>query len=379
MRIALVITELEPGGAERCLVQLACYLTRQGHTVGVFALGAAPSRPQLLEQLRQLDIACHFGGAQRVWQFLRIASWLRRQLSIFTPDVVQSMLFHANVVAALAVPPSARLVGGVRVRQPQRWRWWLQRWAARRMHQVVCVSQQVAAHCQRQEQIPENKLVVIPNGIHLRAVEAAVSADDWVRFGIPPEAPVLLFVGRLDPQKGIETLLGQADELLHTLPHHHLVIVGDGPLAASLARRHATLRSAARVHLVGWQPQPEAWMRRCQVLLLPARYEGMPNVILEAMAVCKPVVVYDVDGVRELLGSGPTADAQIVHPEDLPAFFRAVRRFANAGELREECGQANRLRVELEFPLEQQLAKYLSLYASLDARPPDTERREPLG
>ena len=366
MRIALVITELDPGGAEKCLTQLACFLAEQGHMVQVFAIGPPPIAGQdhFLRELEAHRVMVKFGiGPGRVRSmrsFPKVVRWLRAELRRFAPEVVQAMLFHGNLLAALAVDRKrVKVFGGVRVRQPERWRWWLERWSSRHMLKMVCVSEDVARHCEKIELIAPEKLITIPNGIDLQAVERFVAAADfdWTKFGLPADARVLLFVGRLHPQKGIEELVSRADELLLDLKQHHLVVIGNGPLESRLREL-----APARVHLVGWQSNVLACMHQAEVLLLPASYEGMPNVLLESMAVRLPFIAFDVDGVRQLLGNSTFASKQIAAPGDFEQFIGLTRQMALDATLRANCASINYLRIVQHFQLADQLAAYLEMF-----------------
>ncbi|MCA9128669.1 MAG: glycosyltransferase [Planctomycetales bacterium] len=378
MHIALTITELDPGGAETCLVHLACYLAARGHEVAVFCLGKPPSetRRKLTDRLDASNISWNCGGKTRAFQFPAAVQWLRRELRRFSPDVVQSMLYHANVTTALALSgTSIRLYGGVRVRQPQRTRWWLQRFASSRMSKLVCVSDDVARHCIDRERILPDKVVVIPNGIDLSSVQKLITQPEaesgWQAFGLPSQCRVLLYVGRLDAQKGVVELLPQADELLCQAPEHHFVLMGDGPQREQVATGIAAMRSAERVHLVGWQTDPICWMAQSELVLLPAQYEGMPNVILEAMAVGKPVVSYRVDGLKQLLGDGAAAELQLVPPGNHHAFAHAIHRLILAPDIRDQCGRHNHLRATEHFQLFDQMKKYETLYGVEADKPLD--------
>ena len=99
---------------------------------------------------------------------------------------------------------AVRFFGGARVRQPQRWRQRLQKWAAIRMEKLICVSQGVYRHCQDVEHIDASKLALIPNGIRLERTE---SHRCWNELNIPSAARVLLFARRLDGQNGVGSLL----------------------------------------------------------------------------------------------------------------------------------------------------------------------------
>ncbi|MEZ6137456.1 MAG: glycosyltransferase [Pirellulaceae bacterium] len=369
MRIALIITELHPGGAETCFVNLAIYLRDQGHEVAVWELWPPPpaDKRRLTNRLDQEGIVWKSGGAVRPWHFVTAARWLRKELHNFAPDVVQAFLFHGNLAAAFASRNRPwRLFGGARVRQPERFRQRLQKIASWRMEKLICVSHGVLDHCRQVEHIADHKLAVIPNGIALPVpVPPATELDTELnKLGISPATRLLLFVGRLTEQKGIEALMLQADALLESLPRHELVIVGDGRLQSRLEQIRSQAGSGRRIHLPGWSSIPLAWIQRCEQLLLPAEYEGMPNVVLEAMACGKPVVAFDVEGVRELLGTGPVADNQAIPPGNFAQFSAAIERLAHDPTLRNTCSQHNFDRVANNFLLEKQLARYQALYTS---------------
>ena len=373
MRIALVVTELETGGAENCVTELAIFLASRGHEVRLLSLGPEPQPPRndLVERLRAARLDIRFGDAHRLSHILRVQRWLSKELHQFDPDIVQTMLWHANVLGALALRGHrAQLVGGMRVSEPRRWRWPLERISARRMSAMVCVSEQVRQHALLCEQLPARKLVCIPNGIADRAAIPPLPAC-WSELGLPTLEHVMLFVGRLEKQKGILQLAQKhLSAILSELPAWHLVVVGQGSLQHSIEQHVRRQGLSDRVHCVGWQPQPMRWMTASDLLILPALYEGMPNVLLEAMAVGRPFVSFAVDGVPQLLGEGfsrELADAQIVPPGNWSEFVARVRRLANDSALRAACGEANRLQVEKNFRLEAQLAKYEALYKSLVA------------
>lgn len=377
MRLALTITELYPGGAERCFVQLARFLHGQGHEVAVWQLWPTPpeEKQSLITELNADGIPCHSTNTVRAIDLPRSISQLRRELSDFAPDLVQSFLFHANFATALAMrtktPPlsSTPLIGGVRVSQPQRLRCWLERAAFHRMRHAVCVSQSVADHCVRRVGVQPEKLTVIPNGFDFTAFEAnhrrAAANRIWSQLGTVDDARVLLFVGRLHPQKGIVEFMQLADGLLSKLPEHQLVLIGDGPERARLERLRQTSDFADRIHLCGFQAHAIDWIAKAEVFLLPAKYEGMPNVILEAMATGTPCVSFDVDGVGELLGSSEVGQLQRIRKFDLDAFQQRIIQLASSEPLRDRCSLENQSRAKSEFDLRKQLLRYQELYANI--------------
>ena len=363
MRIDLVITELDTGGAEKCCTDLALFLTRRGHRVRVIALGPRPpeSKDSLVRLLESHQVELHFLGGRKWWMLPRVVYKLKRLLKADRPDIVQSLLFHANVVAAWIVPAMrVPLFGGIRVAEPRVLRHALDRWAASRSTKTVCVSQGVADWCIQTERIDPNKLVVIPNGIAIETEKHPITSDS---HGVPNGARILLFVGRLEHQKGIDVLISNAISLLTQLPSHHLVFIGDGSMRHAL---HSLIEQGpkGRIHYLGQRTDVREWMARSELLLFPTRYEGMPNVILEAMIEGLPVVTTRVEGVAELLGS--QMEQQSVAKEDWTALFALAVTLANAPPLRIEIGRANRERVESQFALDKQLKRYESLYSGPD-------------
>jgi len=152
-RLAFVITELEPGGAERCLVELATRLDRSRFSPVVYSLGPAPAegKQTLVARLSAAQIPTRFLGFCRMRAYFaavrRLAELLREQQA----EIVQTFLFHANVVGAQAAKAAGvpHVVTGIRVADPRWWRTAVERMATASADRFVCVSQNVADFCRR--------------------------------------------------------------------------------------------------------------------------------------------------------------------------------------------------------------------------------------
>jgi len=359
MNIDLLITELEPGGAERCCAALARYLHERNHRVRVLSLGARPTPPKdlLVRQLEAEGIRTLFLDARNGWSLPWAWNRLRRTVRSDPPDVAQCFLWHANVLGAAAYPSlGIPVVAGVRVVEPRRWRARMAPLWAPRMACVVCVSQEVAAWCQQMEGIDSERLVVIPNGVAPVSLPRHDPRTD-------PSHRILLSVGRLDPQKGSDGLMRCTDTLLERLPEHRLVLIGDGPLRGEWQQRRAASKHGARIDLLGQREDVLDWMAHAELLLHPARYEGMPNVVLEAMACGLAVVAMRVEGIAALLGDRETEQA--VPKDDWSAWLQRVVDLCQHPTLRQDLGIANRERALHAFRLEDQMAKYEALLDSL--------------
>jgi starch synthase (maltosyl-transferring) len=209
------------------------------------------------------------------------------------------------------------------------------------------------------------KLVVITNGID---VSRFASAEPIARgrLGLPPERRFLLYAGRLDPQKQPDWLLEQMPAVFGRLPNHDLVIAGDGPMRETLRKIVAERGIAERVHFVGWQMDMPRLLASADVVVLTSRWEGMPNILLEAMASAKPIVTTDVHGARELLGEN--SQGQITPAGNATAFVEALVRIASDAALACQVGKENRRRAATNFSIDHMIMSYVSLYESLLAK-----------
>lgn len=360
-RVALVITDLDVGGAERALTALAMRLSPERWRVGVFCLSGPGA---LADVIRNAGLPCECLDVNRrnpVQAVARLAKALHR----FRPALVQSFLFHANLAARLAAPlvsrPRPRVLGGIRVAERQRRRHLtLDRWTSRLCDGEVCVSRGVLAFSRDVGGLDPSRLTVIPNGIDPAPIDAAAPVPR-AAIGVPEDAHLALFVGRLDPQKGLPDLLEAAESVIARRPGWHLAIAGDGPERARLLEAlgsQAPLRG--NVHWLGRRDDVPGLLKAVEVLVLPSHWEGMPNVVLEAMAARRAVVGTAVEGTEDLVIPGETG--WLVPPRDPAALARALDEAAADPDRCRRLGEAGRLRVEREFSLDAVVAAYERLW-----------------
>ena len=370
VRLALCITELEVGGAERCLAELALRLDPDRFAVIVYSLAARPANEErsLVPKLEAAGIEVHCLGGRGTFDAPAVAWTLARLLKRQRAEVVQTFLFHANLIGRFAAlwAGAPYVVAGLRVAEKQkRWHLALDRWTSRRVDRYVAVSQSVATFAQREAGLPAERIVVIPNGIDTQTVDAATPAD-LAGVGIRPGRRAVTYIGRLDPQKGLHELIAHANDWLARLPEHDLLLAGEGPQRAELEALTRQLGLGDRIRFAGWQSDVPAILRASEILILPSRWEGMPNALLEAMACRLPVVAMDVEGVGELLG--PNRDEQTAPAGDMQVFSDKLVAIASSAELRARLGAENRRRVETSFTLDAMVAAYAALYDALVGR-----------
>lgn len=377
MRISLLTTELRPGGAERCLGELAVGFHRHGDEVRVLSLAPLPAAPQreVVDALRGAGIEVVSAGLSGWRRFPSSLAVVGRWLEAGNPEIVQSFLYHANVATGLALRKRSRrgfdplFVAGVRVAEPRRGRIWAESFLARRLDAVVCVSRGVEDFVRRRWRLDRHtEITSIGNGVRVeRFIEGAQSSEGQsaaLRAGLGAQGSLVLFLGRLHEQKGIDLLLASLPALYARLPQTRVVIAGEGPLTSQVERAVKEFGTDRLVRLP-WQQNVQALYRAADVILLPSRYEGMPNVLLEAMAACRPVLAAGVEGVDEILG--PSAIDQSFPRGDQGSMIEKLAGLLERKDL-QSLGAANRQRVLEHFTIDAMVAKYRAFYQHLLAR-----------
>ena len=367
LRVALCITDLEVGGAERNLVELAIRLDPARAEPVVYCLKPRPESDaaSCVPALEAAGIEVHCLGGRWSGQIPSLIRRLTELLAGQKPDLIQTFLFHANFVGRIAARRAGvrHVVSGIRVAERgQWWHLWLDRLTAGRVDRHVCVSESVARFSRDQGRLPGEKLVVIPNGLDVTRYPAPQAAD-LRPCGIGPGRRVITYVGRLDRQKGLLWLVGTAPKWLAELPVCDLLLVGEGPERGRLERLCRQEAISDRVRLAGWRRDVPEILAASDLLALPSKWEGMPNVGLQAMASRLPVLATDVEGVRELLG--PEADSQTVAYGDTETLVKKTVTIMSDRQLASRLGEKNRLRAEREFTVDRMVNAYQELWESL--------------
>lgn len=237
---------------------------------------------------------------------------------------------------------------------------------ARLCARVVTVSDDTRASLVRQG-YPERLVETVPNGIGLGGVADDLARRAAVReeLGLAADAQVVVEVARLCDVKGQRELIGATALLAESHPALRLVLVGrdleqGGAYEESLRRQATELEIDDRVVFAGYRGDAGAVMAAADVLALPSTIEGMPLVVLEAMARSRPIVATPVGGTPEVIVDGETG--LLVPPGDPPALAAAVRRLLDDPAGAERIGRAGRARIEERFSEEAMVARILAIY-----------------
>ncbi len=237
---------------------------------------------------------------------------------------------------------------------------WVAEWlACRSAHTVVAVSPSLANRVKQLKLVSDNKVVVIgrgsSNGVastRFRPTAERVEAARRLRaaLGVPADAPIVGFVGRLARDKGIAELVEAFGEVRRGVPDTRLLIVGDLDTDHGLSAGLQRALSHDSVVRVGWLDDPAVAYQLMDVLVLPTHREGFPNVVLEASAAGLPVVTTTATGAIDSVLDGKTGI--LVPPRDPAALAAAVTRLLADPDEAARMGAAGRRWVEAEFQQE---------------------------
>ena len=209
----------------------------------------------------------------------------------------------------------------------------------------------------------------------VEVVEERAFAGAWTSQSEPARVPTILAAGRLVPKKGFDTLLEACARLRQRGVVFRCRLFGDGPEAARLRRLIDQSGIDACVTLAGWAP-PSALLREmtsATVFAMPSRVsprgdrDGLPNVILEAMASAVPVVATAVSGIPEAVVDGVTG--LLVEPDNPEALADALERLLESRELRAAMGRAATERIRREFSLDAAADRMAALFEQVAPRP----------
>lgn len=224
----------------------------------------------------------------------------------------------------------------------------LERWAAGWTDLIMVDTEAVRSDGLR-HRIPPAKMLTVHMGIDLRRFSPADADGGSARreWGIPPDEPVVGAVARLVPDKGLDGFLDAAARVAGQRPRVRFLIVGGGPLHASLARRARTLGIADRVIFAGVRSDIPRQLAAMDLFVLPTRREGFGVAFAEAMSMGKPVVGSDIGPIREVVVDGETG--LLVPPDDPERLAQAIITLLADEPRRRAMGAAGRRRVEALF------------------------------
>lgn len=289
------------------------------------------------------------------------AQALRRIVEMIDPDVVHLHSSKAGMAGRLAVHGSRPTIfqphawsfeavtGSMRIAS-LRWERTARVWTTH----TLCVSQAELELGRAKGCLPARSSV-INNGVHLESWQGVGRQDARHVLGLSQTAPIVVIVGRLAKQKGQDLALILWPLLRRLIPDAQLFLIGEGPMRPELEAR-----LTPGVTIVG-KEHPRAWYAAANVVFVPSRWEGMPLVLLEAMASARCVLASDAAGMREALAD----DDQVFRIGAEATILHALRNRLSDSATTDQVGARNRERVRAAFTARASAAKVADLTTSL--------------
>ncbi len=355
-----MVSSLRVGGAESLAVRLAAEQREAGREASLLALEGGPLADACGELAVPLRVIEKRSGLDP-----SLYSRLAREIRGSEAAVVHT---H-NSLALIYGAPAARLAGAAVVhtkhgnRLERARRMWLRRAVSRWAHVFVSVSEATDAFAREHREAPVSRMRVIENGVRLASfgTDSTRRAAARTTLGLRPDAWVVGTVGRLEPVKNHALLLRAAAPLLRT--GAVLVLVGDGSLRGALESLADTLGCRASIHFAGERVDVPSLLPALDVFALSSDSEGLPLVLLEAMASGLAVASTAVGGIPRVVV--PEETAALVPPGDEEALAGALAELRADPTRVAAMGRAGRERVAERYSLAETARAYERLYDSL--------------
>jgi glycosyltransferase involved in cell wall biosynthesis len=353
VRILHISSARSLGGGERHLADLANALHGRGHEV----YAALPQRSPLREELRALPFQNIFTLRLRNALDIGSALELGRLVREHQIEIVHAHVARDYPLAALATRRNqkVKLVITRHVLFPLNK---LHSITLSHVARVICVSHAVKRALSAQKIFHKNKIIVIPNGIDFRRLDASLKNFDREEFRkqmkIPPGSLLIGSVGEIKKQKGHEDFLRAASLIARERADAHFVITGadstsTGEHRATLERRIAELNLTTRVHLTGWLDDVAPLLAALDVYVSASHTESFGLSIVEAMALGLPIVATATEGAQEIINSD---DAGVLVPVgDVEATASALLRLLEDANARKRIGILARTTARARFSL----------------------------
>lgn len=371
MNLLVVIHSLNSGGAERVTSNLVNYWAGKGWQLSVVTLTSQEGDFYSLHPAVR-RIALDLAGDSRnpaaaIVNNLRRVVALRRVLRHIRPDVALGMMSTPSILLVLAAlfMQNVATIASERIYPPRLplgriWHY-LRRWSYGRAKRVSVLTRESLAWLEAE--IPNASGRVIPNPIPypLPGRRPALSPSDYLE----PTRKLLLAVGRLDEQKGLDLLLAAFTRLALENEKWDLVILGDGPKRAQLELEVERRGLQGRVLLPGRAGNVSDWYERADIYVMSSHFEGFPNTLGEAMAHGCAAVSFDCDtGPRDIIRD--KVDGLLVPKGDVAALATALACLMADPNLRKQLGSRAK-EVRERFSIEKTALCWEELFVEVGA------------
>lgn len=358
MIICHIITAFGYGGAEKLLVDLVNIQSTDNEVHIVYLKGQPLLGPMLKDQalLHKIDLN------------IRCAGRIRKFITALQPDVVHTHLGHADLIGLWACR-------GLNVKRfcTMHNIWFKWNWrdhiiffiysvffsTIAKNCKVISISKSVSNHVKNTLGVSQHNNILLNNAIPDSIVQQGKN-ELRDELAIQRDAFCVLFVGRLEIQKSVDTLLFATKEIMGRIQNLRVLIVGNGSLMEKLQNLKSDLGISNNVIFVGHTSEAEKYFKASDVFVLPSVFEGFGIVILEAFRASIPVVATAIEGPKELIEDN--VNGLLFEPRDYKALADRIVKFYESRELREKIGNGGYLSYKDKFNIKSYAEQMEKLY-----------------
>jgi len=364
-RIVYLITDLDVGGAENSLYQLVTHLDRKKFSPIVYSLSR---EGKIAQKLRAKGIGVVCLDAKNKFDirvFFKLIKLLKKQ----KPNILHTYLFHANFTGRIAgrIAGIPIIISSVRVAEKEKkYHLYLDMITQWMVNKEICVSKEVEKFMVKKTKIPPYKLATIYNGIN--PLDFDLFNDEQKdkkrkELSISQFEPIIGTIARLSKQKGVKYLLKAFRLVLDDFPKSCLLVVGSGPEEKKLRELALRLNIANSVKFWGFREDATGIINIMDVFVLPSLWEGMPNAVLEAYVLGKPVIASKVDGVKEIIKDEKTGF--FVPAGDYKSLAESIKTLIKSPKMMEQFGKKGKEFVSENFSIVRMVQDTENLYSEL--------------
>jgi len=371
-KVVLFTSSYGMGGVEVHLLDLARGLVRRGWEMSLIC-STRPQIEPLRSQMRRAGVTVYGVSesrnpvrlARRAWRLFEIMR--RNRGGVFHLHMQGEAGGDLVLVAAriAGIGAAVRTLHNPPIRPVSRAHRIQVGLSDRLLDRIICVSPETKQAQVEAFNRDRRKSVVITSGVDLERFSAETSGDDArLELGIATDAPVVGTVARLEEErKGISEFIEMAADVARRWPRARFIVVGDGRLRARLEREAADLGLAGRCMFTGYREDVPRLLAAMNVAVFPSSYEAGPYVMLEAMAMTRPVVITPTGLALDLIKPGLTGVLVPFH--DPAALSRAVDQLLSDPDLARRLGQAGHDIVAKDFSTDAMVEAVAGLYDEL--------------
>jgi len=353
MKLLMILPYLKAGGTERQASYISNYLSKKAHQVDIISIENESS----FEYLFNNSITYLNSKNSPFYLFKNIFLIINKIKSLKT-DVIISRAWNSNFISIIVSiitrkPVVVFLSGSIDLSSSSYIKRLIQSFLINKAAKIISVSEMSKKNCMKWLNVPEEKIKVIYNGVDADSLNQLANEPVDIPDALNQDSFKIVFVGRLIHRKGLDVLLNAIAKMNGNRNNITLSIIGSGPEQEKYQQQAGTLNIHNKVFFLGEKSNPFPYIKYGDLFVMPSRSEGFPNVLLEAMALKKPVIASDCEsGPSEILNDKngilfPVGDSALLK--------QAIENFIDYPILKKEYAEKAYQTVISRFSLNHQL------------------------